>query len=79
MYDPVTHLSGQNYNVCIRQNQGKCAICYIPTILPMTAAVNEQVSIRLDCVSSHCHHKQFDFIGFIWFEVSIYMLIFKKA
>jgi len=38
-YDEAqTHLSSQNYNICIRRTDGYCYICYIATVNPGTAA-----------------------------------------
>merc|ERR1712109_264016 len=31
------HLANQNYNVCIRRNNGKCSICYITSVTPTAA------------------------------------------
>ncbi|XP_059079183.1 uncharacterized protein LOC131877512 isoform X2 [Tigriopus californicus] len=43
----VTHLSNQNYRICIKQEQGMCAICYIPSIVPGTPTEDNQVSFGL--------------------------------
>lgn len=31
-FTPATHLSSQEYSICIRRESGKCAICYTPAI-----------------------------------------------
>merc|ERR1712038_824383 len=40
----VTHLSEQDYDICVRRASGMCYICYSPTITPGTPAVIVQVS-----------------------------------
>lgn len=37
----VTHLSNQCYTMCFRQEQGKCAICFQPVIVPSTSAMDQ--------------------------------------
>merc|ERR1711936_308048 len=32
-----THLSSQNYNVCVRRARGMCAICWVPSTFGDTA------------------------------------------
>ena len=39
----ATHLSNQDYTICIRQEAGKCAICYTATIGASGADANDQV------------------------------------
>lgn len=36
----TAHLANQDYNICIRRNNGNCRICYIPSILGATAATD---------------------------------------
>jgi len=36
----ATHLSSQKYTMCFRRNEGKCAICFIPSITISTDAGN---------------------------------------
>jgi hypothetical protein len=36
----TAHLANQNYNICIRKNNGKCRICYVPSIIGAVANMN---------------------------------------
>jgi hypothetical protein len=38
--DDTAHLANQNYNICIRKNNGKCRICYVPSIVGAIAGTN---------------------------------------
>ena len=52
----TTHLSNQNYNICIRRAAGYCYICYSPTIAG--AALIAQISFGLGYVETlkDIHH-----------------------
>lgn len=44
----TTHLSRQAYSICIRRNQGFCAICYVPSVVPPAPTADDQASYGLD-------------------------------
>ncbi|TRY70610.1 hypothetical protein TCAL_02321 [Tigriopus californicus] len=44
----ATHLSRQTYSMCIRREAGMCAICYIPAIIPLVEAADDQASFGLN-------------------------------
>eukprot|EP00094_Tigriopus_californicus_P002403 TCALIF_02321-PA protein Name:"Protein of unknown function" AED:0.02 eAED:0.02 QI:56/0.87/0.66/1/0.75/0.88/9/60/293 len=44
----TTHLSRQTYSMCIRREAGMCAICYIPAIIPLVEAADDQASFGLN-------------------------------
>ena len=41
------HLANQNYNICIRRNNGKCSICYITSVTQIADAATIASSFGL--------------------------------
>eukprot|EP00094_Tigriopus_californicus_P011755 TCALIF_11356-PC protein Name:"Protein of unknown function" AED:0.24 eAED:0.24 QI:0/0.71/0.87/1/0.85/0.75/8/132/239 len=52
---PATHLSRQAYSICIRRNEGFCAICYVPSIVPPAPTAADQASYGLDKGAAAVH------------------------
>ncbi|TRY76323.1 hypothetical protein TCAL_15909 [Tigriopus californicus] len=51
----TTHLSRQAYSICIRRNEGFCAICYVPSIVPPAPTAADQASYGLDKGAAAVH------------------------
>merc|ERR1739847_22952 len=67
----VAHLANQNYNICIRRNNGKCSICYITSVTQIADAATiassfglskGQVDLKSD-VGTNCATDYLEILG----------------